>query len=240
MRLVTHLIVPDLHAPYHDEKAWALLLKVGRVLKPQVIVTLGDFVDNYCVSAHRKNPRRARELSTEIDSARTRLAELGALNAKEKHFIAGNHEHRLERYLCDKAPELYGMISVEQLLGLKKAGWSYTPYGATLRLGDTRFTHDLGSSGEGAPNKARDTYQANAVIGHVHGMRSDYKGAKGGHSFGWLGNYEAIDYMHQTTARYQWQHGCGIGYLDTAGRMRLVSVPFTGGACVVEGRYVSL
>ncbi len=240
MKLISHLIIPDLHAPYHDEKAWRLALKVGAFVKPDVIVTMGDFIDNYCVSAHRKNPKRARELSFEVDSAKARLDELDALGAKKKYFIGGNHESRLERFLCDKAPELYGMVDIAELLLLKQRGWSYTPYGGTLKLGDTSFTHDLGRAGEGAPNKARDTYMTHAVIGHVHGMRTDYKGGLGGHSFGWLGSYADVDYMHQAQARYQWQHGLGIGYLDTRGRMHLTNVPFLHGHCVVNGKMISI
>jgi hypothetical protein len=238
-RPVCHLIIPDLHAPYHDERAWRLALKVGRFLRPDVIVTLGDFIDNYCVSGHRKNPKRARELSYEVDNARARLRELETLGARKKHFLGGNHEHRLERYLCDRAPELYGMVTIDELLRLKPNGWKYVHYGQTLRLGDTSFTHDLGKCGENAPNKARDTYRTHAVIGHVHGMRLDYKGGLVGAAFGWLGSLEHADYMHGAEAGYRWQHGVGIGYLDGRGRMHLTPVAFLDGKCVVNGTLLS-
>ncbi len=37
------LFIPDCHVPYHDAKAWRLMLAAAKVLKPDVVVVLGDY-----------------------------------------------------------------------------------------------------------------------------------------------------------------------------------------------------
>ena len=44
------LVLGDVHAPYHDRKAWRLMLKAVRGLKIDEITLLGDIADFYAVS----------------------------------------------------------------------------------------------------------------------------------------------------------------------------------------------
>ena len=41
----------------------------------------------------------------------------------------------LERYLMQRAPELFNMVRVEELLHLRARGWTFTPYKHHLRIG---------------------------------------------------------------------------------------------------------
>jgi predicted phosphodiesterase len=52
------LLISDVHVPYHDKKAFNLVLEVGKKLKVDQVVIGGDFIDNYSVSSHDKNPNR--------------------------------------------------------------------------------------------------------------------------------------------------------------------------------------
>lgn len=160
------LLIPDCHIPYHDKKAWALLLKAARAFKPDIIVTLGDFVDFYAVSSHSKNPDRVRDLKWEVDEALTCLDELDSLGAHEKIYISGNHEDRLERFLQDKAPELFSIVKIPKILELDERGWRYVPYKDDIKLGKLYMTHDTGKAGKYAHYQALDAYQGNVVIGH--------------------------------------------------------------------------
>jgi predicted phosphodiesterase len=56
------LIVPDVHRPYHDRKAWRLMLRAAKEFQPDWIWILGDFADCLAVSRHSKDPRRATQL----------------------------------------------------------------------------------------------------------------------------------------------------------------------------------
>lgn len=236
------LLVPDTHRPFHSEKAWRLMLKAAGVFRPHIIVVLGDFADCYSVSAHDKDPRRKEDFETELHSVNKGLDELDALGAQKKYFVAGNHEHRLDRFLTTSAPPLFSMLKIEKLLRLKERGWHYTPYQRSLRLGKLHITHDEGNAGPQAHEKARASFEGNCSIGHTHRMAVSYRGNARGEShvgamFGWLGDVTKIDYTHRVKAQ-QWQLGFGIGYMLESGSVHLQAVPIVRGACVVAGRLV--
>jgi predicted phosphodiesterase len=244
------LIVPDTHRPYHDERAWQLMLKVGKDLKPHYLVHLGDLADFYSVSSHSKNPSRVKDLDTELQDVNKALDELDALGAKDKRFVAGNHEDRLTRYLQDKAPELFKTITIPGLLHLKSRGWDYTPYKKATTIGKVDFTHDVGSSsGRSAVFNVLDTYQHSAVSAHVHRLQFIVEGNARGEQklsamFGWLGDVEAIDYMHEAKAKKNWALGFGVGYVDdTSGVAYLTPVPIvkvkSSYTAVVNGKFYS-
>lgn len=242
-RLAPILIIPDVHIPYHDPKAWSLMLKAARGFKPEVIVVLGDFADFYAVSSFKKDPLRANQLDVEIKACNAKLDELDALGAKEKHFIAGNHCDRLERYLKDKAPELFTMLSVDELFKLKKRGWTYTPYRSDIKVGKAYFTHDAGGpTGRQAVYKVLDTYQHTTVIGHTHRMAYVVEGNAVGNAllsaqFGWLGDIAKIDYLHNIKAKKDWALGFGVGYLrQDNGFVYLQPIPIVEYSCVVGGK----
>lgn len=238
--LETGIILSDVHAPYHDARAWDLLLAVGRALQPTHLIHLGDHLDSYSISDHDKDPERAGRFEWEIAVANSLLDDLDALGATHKRFVEGNHEDRVRRYLR-KHPELAGIVSVEKLLGLKQRGWSYTPYKRTTTLGKVHCTHDVGSAGRNACHKALDTYQHTIVTGHTHRLQYVVEGNATGEvklsaSFGWLGDVEMIDYMHLQKAKKDWALGFGVFSLDpTTGIAYVVPVPIIHGTCVVHG-----
>lgn len=237
------LFIPDTHRPYHDKQAWRLMLKVAKDLNPDTIVIGGDFGEFYCTNAHRKDPNRNKFLEWEIADINKGLDEIDALKPKRKIFIQGNHEENLERYLIDKAPELFNIVTTQGLLDLKKRGWEYYPYRKKkASIGKLTITHDLGSSGAGAVASALTTFQDNIVINHIH--RIDYKigGDMRGNkhvacSFGWLGDVNHIDYMDRDKARKDWALGFGIGYLLPNGIVHLTPIPIVKYGAIVEGKY---
>lgn len=241
MRLRRILYVPDTHVPYEDKRAWALMLKCAKSWKPDTIVILGDFGDFYAVSSHDKHPGRVRLLDEEVAAVNARLTELDALGADEKHFVSGNHEDRLERYLMCKAPELFNLVRVRDLFKLTERGWRFTPYKQHVKVGKVFVTHDTGNAGGQAHVKAMQAFQGNTAIGHTHRMGIHYEGnAKGkshvGAMFGWLGDVEKIDYMHRIAAMRGWQLGFGTGYQEPSGVTHLNPVPIVNYKAVLEGR----
>lgn len=243
MKLKRGLIIPDCHAPYVDKVAWRVLLAAGRALKPDFIVILGDFGDFYSVSNHSKDPRRVMLLDEEIRCVNERLSELDALGAKEKHFIEGNHENRLQRYLDDHAPALKGLLTVRDQFKLKERGWSFTPYKDFLSLGKISFTHDVGKAGKYAHYDAQMAFEGNVVIGHTHRLGYTVVGnVRGkphlGAMLGWLGDFEEVDYMHRARARRDWVHGFGIAYMEPNGNVHVTPVPIVNGSVIVEGKLV--
>ena len=241
------LIVPDAHIPYHDVRAWQLMLRVGKAIKPHHLIVIGDLADFYTVSSHSKDPRRALRLDEELEGVKEGLDELDALKAQKKKFIAGNHEDRLTRYLQDKAPELFELVTIPKLLELDERGWDYTPYKADTKLGRVNLTHDVAAAGRNATFKALDTYQHSVVTGHTHRMQYVVEGNATGEyklsaMFGWLGDRTKIDYMHRALVYKNWALGFGMGYVHpVTGIAYLVPVPIIVQndiySCVVNGVY---
>ena len=242
MKLKPILFIPDVHAPYHDERAWRLVLKVAKHYQPLTVVILGDFIDNYRVSSYSKDPRRLGSLQDELSIASRLLRQLESVSSR-RIYIEGNHEYRLHRYLCDKAPEIYELVVAADSLGLHRGGWEHVPYKSDIDLGKIFVTHDVGQSGIHSTRQAMHSYQDNVIIGHNH--RMDYHvqaNAKGvphlGASFGWLGDVTQVDYMHQMKARSNWALGFGWARMHpTTKCVYVVPVPLVNYTCVVEGVY---
>lgn len=218
------------------------MLKAAKSFKPKHLICLGDLADCYSISSHSKDPARKSRIEEEIAVVRKALDELDALGAKNKIFVAGNHEDRLRRYLQDKAPELFGLIDIPQLFQLRERGWVYIPYKAHGRLGKLHLTHDVGNSGRNATFVALDTYQHSVVTGHSHRLQYIVEGNAVGEfklsaQFGWLGDISKIDYLHQAKAAKNWALGFGYGYVDpTSGIVYLTPAPIVKYTVVVEGK----
>lgn len=236
------LIVPDAHVPFHDRRAWALMLKVGRRLRPHTMVVIGDLADFFGVSSHSKHPERALKMREELDEVNRALDELDGLGASDKIFVEGNHEDRLRRYLQDKAPELFGVVNISDLLHLDGRGWQYIPYRADTKCGKLHLTHDVGQVGRYSVYRTLDTYRHSAVTGHSHRLAyvveadatGEYRVAA---QFGWLGDHDQIDYMASAKAKKDWVLGFGIGYHDVSTEyVYLVPVPIVNYTCCVHGR----
>lgn len=236
------LVVSDAHIPYHNAKAFNLMIQAAKAIKPKHIYIIGDFLDFYAVSSHSKDPNRAVKLVEELKAGEAELDTLDALGATHKTFIAGNHCDRLQRYLQDKAPELFNIVNVPELLHLKRRGWDYVPYKHDTKLGKLYLTHDVGVAGRNSVFRCLDTYQHSIVTGHSHRMAYIVEGNAIGEfklsaQFGWLGDASKVDYMHHAKVLKDWALGFGVGYYDPASKyVYMTPVPIVNQTCVVNGK----
>jgi len=233
------LFIPDQHFPYNDKRYWKLLLKVCNSLKFEVIVIQGDFLDCYTISSHSKDPTRKRLLLEEIQPAKKALRELEAFGSKRLIFLEGNHEDRLKRYIIDRAPELYGCITLDKLLELDK--WEFVPYKQFKTLGQLFMAHDVDYAGRAAMFQTLDSVQDNIVFGHTHRLGVIYQGSAIGVAHvamntGWGGDSESIDYRKRLKVNKEWMLGFGIGYLDPQGVVHCQPIPVINYKVVVEGQ----
>lgn len=243
-RLQRVLFIPDCHIPYHDVRAFECMLKAAHEFKPDKVVLLGDFLDCYSVSDFSKDPARGYKFKDELNAGSAALSNLGDLGAKEKIYIFGNHEDRLDRFIADKAPQLHGLVSIENSLALKARGWKTISYKDHFKLGELFITHDTGRSGRYAIYQSMADFGDNVIIGHTHRLSYVVEGtARGtahvGASFGWLGDFNKVNYMHTIRAKRDWAHGFGIGYMEPGtGVVHVQPVPIVNGKCVLEGKLV--
>lgn len=192
---------------------------MARDIKPDRLVILGDFGDFASVMSHAKSAKqRQLLLIDEIVDVNAALDELDMLNVPKKHFVAGNHEYRVDRYVNDKCPELFGLVGIAGMLRLEERGWQYIGYRKHLKIGRTFYTHDTGTAGVNAHRSSLAKFRENIVIGHTHRFGYEVKGTVDGRPavgamLGWLGDpSEAAGYMHEVNARIDWAHGFGVAY----------------------------
>jgi predicted phosphodiesterase len=243
LKLKKILFIPDCHIPYHDKKAWALMLRAAKAFKPEILVCLGDFADFYSVSDHDKDPTRERLLMKELEKVRLLRAQLDALKPKKKIFLAGNHEHRLARYMARQADTLHGLVDIQSALGVD-ASWEYVPYKSHYRLGKLYLTHDADHAGKYALWQTQAAFQHSVGFGHTHGLGVIYTGDATGQpmvaaNFGWLGDKKWIDYKKKVKSNRSYITGFGVGYMEPQTKFVHVQlVPIVKGKCLIEGKII--
>lgn len=238
------LVCPDVHAPFHDRDAFNLFLKVARKWKPNVLVLIGDFADCYSISAHRKDPGRQANLVNELALVNKELDRLEALRIRRVIYCCGNHENRFERYIADRAPELFETANMKTLLKIKERGWEWVPYQSWTKIGKLAFSHDIGYSGKTCAQQSLASFGGNIVIGHSHRGAVVYSGTVDGTkhvalNVGWLGDNKEINYLHKAQQR-EWQHGFGIAHLDPGGNAWCSFIPIINKSCIVDGTQIKL
>lgn len=237
------VVIPDTHFPYHERSVWATILQAIITLDPQNIVMIGDGLDAYPISFHPKTPTRKATLKDELNAANVEfdaLAEVG--RGRRIIYCEGNHEFRLERYLTQNAPALYGLIDMPTLLKVKERNWAWVPYQDWIRIGKIAYSHEVGSCGKNAAQQTLAAFGNNIVFGHSHRGGLVYSGTVDGErhvalNVGWAGDAAAVDYMHKARTR-EWQHGFGLVEQDATGAGWCQFVPIIDGRCVVHGQVI--
>jgi predicted phosphodiesterase len=133
----TAVILGDSHAGFEDRSAHSIAEQVIRKVKPEYLIHLGDLMDAYSISRFDKDPTRLDTLQSEINVGRNILARLSAASPNsKKYLLAGNHENRLQRLICNldgPARELARLDSFQEamtwqsLLKLSISGWRFIP-----------------------------------------------------------------------------------------------------------------
>lgn len=172
------MVLPDLHIPHHDEEALEVVMRVHRLIRPEETVILGDWLDCAAFSSHAQASlaeERAHDfLADEIEPCNELLDRLER-NTKRLVFIAGNHEHRVERACLRLGREMQAvadLISPQRLLSRGRRRFTYIPY--TDVLARYEITPDLWAlhGWSHAKNAAREVLGAamgrSVVYGHTH------------------------------------------------------------------------
>lgn len=237
------LFIPDCHVPYEDKRAFELMLNIGRAIRPDIIVCLGDLADFFQISDHDKGARDAHSLRAELHAVNHRLDQIDALGAAEKIYTLGNHEYRWNRHLAKNAPEFADLCDLKEFLHLKDRGWKVTDFHNFTRVGKLYLSHCLNNKtyGKNAHRAAQAKFASNFTGGHTHRMVVEYNGSVTGEtwvsaSFGWLGDRDSLAVKYAATAdRYvDWTHGIGIGSMLPDGVVHVQAVPFINYTAIVD------
>lgn len=238
------LILPDTHRPFHSVKAYNLMLEVASFIGIHEIVLLGDYADFYSVSRHLKDPRLPHMLEKEVLSVNEGLDQLDRLWPRvKKVYLEGNHEKRLETYLFDKAPALFGLTDPRDLFRLKlRSHWSYLPFGRYQSykvLGSALHARHrpLASNPKSGLQRAGQSY----CYGDIHKIEEANFVGLGGQNLvafcpGWLGEtrHRVFDYMLSPA---QWQHGFAIVSVDGSSKsFHHETIQIKSNQCITHGK----
>lgn len=208
-------IINDLHIPMHDPGSVELSLKVFNQVQINRLIINGDLLDFYAVNMHQKNkhPDVNLKIEEEIESGLNFLDHIDQRFPDiEKILLFGNHEHRLERYVVDKAPGLLNYMRLQNLLNIEGRGWEWLDYQQVYRLEETNLfvMHSPPSYSE---NAAMTSLKKKPDMSFFYGCthRMDYA-IKTGHNNnyevfcnGWLGSTNLTE-RHRKVFSYTKNH----------------------------------
>jgi UDP-2,3-diacylglucosamine pyrophosphatase LpxH len=246
--LKTFLVVPDIHCPSHDPKFIKLTLKIIDTLKQSKtaplkgLVSLGDGLDFHQISTYDKDPSRRNTIGDDIIEYNHIINAWSSAmpRGSDMHFIQGNHELRLERYIARNAKDLFEVVrSLPELLrfpqrnGEGKHRWHWHPYSKwnSCKIGDCVLMHGFYYNQHVAmTNLAK--YRTNVICGHVH----RYQGVTDGVHYSYtLGHGSDEDQTAHQPTPTGWQQALGVLTLDNKGKTSLEVVLINNGEAVFRG-----
>lgn len=243
--------IPDTHGQHVDQQALKATLADIKELKPSEIVLLGDHIDcgGFLAQHHVMGYVAETRTSFEEDVAATNAFLDAVQNAAPQatiHYIEGNHERRIERWIVTQTlrhPADSAMFKrwfgVEACLSLKKRGIQHYEQGqaycdlrvpCTIKLGKCYFTHGHRTGRHPAAQMLKD-FGANVVFGHCHRRDTDNQpsveaGDIGAWSPGCLSQKQPL-WMH--SAPTTWAHGYHLQLCRGNGDFLPVNVPVIDG-----------
>lgn len=217
------LIWSDMQMPYQDDKAVKLVYKIGKWLKPDVVVNIGDAVD--LDGPSRWNEGSVDEVLNGVHRESKLMKEYWAKHRElwpnsQLHWLAGNHEQRLGVYLSKKAPALLEVVTDDVLYDTTKNGVKTYPYEnlPELKMNEVYFHHGMAASKHAGDSVRSDmeSWGVSLVRGHSHRCASIFKTFElknetlQGHEIGHLTDASGPGFKY--TQVHNWQQGFAIGF----------------------------
>jgi predicted phosphodiesterase len=237
----------DVHLPYMDLGCWQLLQTVIKAEQPDILIANGDIFDMDSFSDHlpdlKKGPRDGAELHAGQYIWRKFCEDVLPCVGKA-HFVEGNHEAFLWRWLATHAPHLAGVTRQYIKLAGIFDGWKVHEYGDYFNLGRLYVTHDVGACGDTSGVAAYNSFHRNIITGHSHRLSLVTRGTVTGERhasmvLGCLCDMAEMRYMPRVK-RNNWQHGFGVIMEGNKGDLTMCPIPIitTDGVaeCVVNGK----
>ena len=237
-----YLIIGDVHVPYEAQDLIRAVCDLVRDIKIQGLVILGDFLDFFELTVHNAGSVRKLEgkrvVSTFAAGNRVldQLEAAAGAQCQEKHYIFGNHEDRVRRWLNQGDNAVFAddpLLDVAERLRLRERGWTVDqryPKGR-VKLGKLNVVHGRYTTVYHAAMHLHK-YQANVLYGHCHTSQvyhgATIDGQHGGYGIGHLADpeSEAMDYKGDPS---NWINGCALVYVRPSGDFQVVPLNFVHG-----------
>jgi len=236
-------ILPDIHFPYHDERALDIAINYVLKVGVDVVIVPGDGVDCYQISYWKTDPLRD-PFHVEVRKSIKFIKYLTEVfpDDTEKIWIEGNHELRLRNMLWSKAREFAGLpgMDIPTIYEISKHGWNYVSNFQLMQSGLPPFAigklfvlhgQEIKISG-GAVNLAKLHYDKNPVtqINTHHHQSQEYIISKmdlqvdGSWTTGCL-----CDLHPDYAPANRWNHGLAIVEYDSSGYFSVMNKKIISG-----------
>jgi len=249
--VVPVIILPDIHAPFHDPRAIELTCKIIELIKPVAVIYLGDNVDWHQISKFDKDPDRILTIQAEVDSFHgvDRSIMSAAGRQVKRYYILGNHEDRLRRYHAAH-PEVCKIrgLQFDALLGLgpnQKIIPNLQLVEGEVNWRD-RFIAKHGKvvskwSAWSAQKEHMAEHQ-NGISGHTH-RAGDYYMTQRGRTQKWTESGCLCSLSPSYMSNPNWQHAVTIGYFNGDGKNDFFHtnlIVFSKYQAIVNGTFLSV
>lgn len=227
------LCMSDLHVPYQDERALAIVERFKKDFKPHITMALGDWIDGEHVST----------FASEVEEYDT-VDEFEICNElldrfQPDIFFEGNHEERFRRKGI--IPQGYRRaLDPRTWLHLKERGIKWIPYSQfpndIYTLGKLNFIHGFSATKYAAMEEALRF--GSVVFGHTHRIQM----LSPPHcSFKWtafnIGCLCKLTQKYiQTSRPNSWAHGFGWGYIYKSGNFTFNIARLVGDRVHLNGK----
>lgn len=211
----TAAILQDTHHPFHDQRALREVELFLGDLQPDLIMYPGDMSDFYGLSKFDKNPNRANQLQSDLNSTKRMFKRHRGIVPNARMIEEdGNHEDRLRRYLWSGSPALASLdcLTIEGLYGLTDNTVEHVPYEEGVLInGVFMVTHgDLIRAHSAYTAKGMsDKHGGSGMHGHSHRLGSYYKRNRFG-IYGWWENGCLCDLDPDYVTNPNWQQGFSL------------------------------
>jgi hypothetical protein len=260
-RFERHVILSDLHYRTYTQQVWdaeagrykpvqrtvhdpAALRVVEAFLrswKPDVIWFNGDMLDFAPLSKHDKEPYERDGLEQDIMGARAIFRRFRRDHPRAAmHYLLGNHEAWLEKYLRRNAAELRWLsaLSYHVMFDSKELRMPIYPYGERVPIlpGVLEVTH----GDKIAPKSGYTAHKMleagiSGVSGHVHRLGMVYRTTRTGTTV-WAEGGCLCDLNPSYVRDPNWQLGITVLYVDRKNsRFHMDQIPIVGNRMVYAG-----
>ena len=249
MKTKRYIVTPDKHFPLAEMKAINVVCKSIEIIKPDGYIDLGDTGEWASVSHWQWKKRKRPPLEYQLPFVHDEIVEvnkgmdiidesLDKANVKEKHFIEGNHEDWLNRFV-DENPYLTD-LRVADAIRLKKRGYKYHKMGKMLKIGKLNFYHGHHFAGINHTRNHLLRLGGNIMYGHHHDIQQSsvthMDGVKSAWSIGCLKDMSADANEWLGNRKHNWQHAFAIVDFHKNGNFNVTVHQIVDGVSTVDGK----
>ena len=240
------LVLPDIHAPFHNLILIAKICQFAREFGFYGVVMAGDFLDLFTLSKYAEDSLaqlREIDLTWEYDNSLPVIEQINAAVGVDckKVYLYGNHDDRYQRYMKSGDHSKLGKELRDPIKALRLVENNYTILTNWMddvyTLGEhLDITHGT-ACGIHTAKKMLDDHQGSVAFGHSHRFQSFILGKRGAYNLGWLGDPDSwvFKYMPRVN-RNKWALGFGVVYILPDGTFRMEPIQCYGNQFVAGGK----